>query len=704
MKIFTLRLLALTLLIGFGASNASAQSPKYVCGSDELHEQYLQDNPQARAAEEAVEVQYREYLRNKPNDPGSRAVKTIPVVVHVVQTSAIDLLSDAEIQSQIDVLNEDFRKIAGTNGDGSGVDTEYEFCLASIDPSGCPTPGINRLVNPAQAFHDRNDPLALKSLIQWDPNKYLNIWVPRTIEGDNGLGAVIGYATFPSGLLLQPNLDGIVVHSEFFGRNSNPTYRGRTTTHEVGHWVGLFHTFQGGCSGSSSSNCSSNGDRVCDTPQAFEPNFGCPTINSCTDTPVDEFDQIANYMDYSDGTCQDLFTQGQKDRMDVLMQTWRSGLWSAANLTATGCDGTVSPGCAPTAAFASDVQKGCVGQTITYSDLSSGPATSWNWTFPGGTPATSNVQIPSVTYSAPGFYTVTLEVTNNLGTDTESITNYIEITEADTNDVDESFEGILFYPQGWFTSETNGTPTWELVSNASSDGSNSMVVENYQASNTGAFANLYSRVFDMSNAIAGDLSFDYAYKRYNGFQIDTFFVRVSDDCGSTWNTVWSEGGVFLPTVSGNSIASGWTPTDSAHWKTITVNIDTIVANQPDVRFQFRVVSGNGNNLYLDNIRVTTTLVGGAEAVERNWSVSVSPNPFRNELNISYELAKASDVHFTLTDLSGKVLMNEYTGKQAPGNHSLSDQGQYAALPGGVYFLRIESDFGSITKKLVKMGN
>lgn len=703
MKIFTLRLFVLSMLIGFGASMSSAQSTRYVCGSDELHEQSLQ-NPQVAAAEEAVEIQYREYIRNLPNNPGARATKTIPVVVHVVQTSAIDQLSDAEIQSQIDVLNEDFRKITGTNGDGAGVDTEYEFCLASIDPTGCPTTGINRIVNAAQAFHDRTDPLSLKSLIQWDPNMYLNIWVPRTIEGDNGLGAVIGYATFPSGLLLQSNLDGIVVHSEFFGRNSNNQYLGRTTTHEVGHWVGLYHTFQDGCDGNTAATCAGDGDRVCDTPQAFEANFGCPTINSCTDSPVDDFDQIANYMDYSNGTCQDMFTQGQKDRMDALMNAWRSNLWSASNLSATGCDGTVSPGCAPTAAFASDIQKGCVGQTITFSDLSSGPATSWDWTFPGGSPGTATTQIPSVTYSAPGFYAVTLEVTNSLGTDTETITNYIEITESDTGDVDESFEGILFYPQGWFTQETSGTPTWELTSTASSDGTNSMVVENYQASNAGAFASLNSNVFDMSNVMAGDLSFDYAYKRYNGFQIDTFFVRVSDDCGTTWNTVWSEAGVYLPTVAGNSIASGWEPSDSSHWKTISVNIDTIIMNQPDVRFQFRVVSANGQNLYLDNIRVTTTLVGGAESVERNWAVSVSPNPFQNELNISYELVRPSTVQFVLTDISGKVLVNQSMGKQAPGNYNLTDQSQYADLPGGVYFLRIESEFGSVTKKLVKMGN
>jgi len=702
MRIFTLRLFALALLASLG-STLTAQT-HHVCGSDELRDQNLQQNPQLRAIEEASERRYVDYINNIPGSPSGRVVKTIPVVVHVVQSSAVVLLDDAEIQSQIDVLNEDYRKMAGTNGDGSGVDTEYEFCLASIDPNGCPTPGINRLVNPAQAFHDRNDPFSLKSLIQWDPNKYLNVWVPRTIEGNNGLGSVIGYATFPSGMLLQPELDGIVVHSEFFGRNSSPQYLGRTTTHEVGHWLGLFHPFQGGCSGATAATCASSGDRVCDTPQSAAANFNCPNNNSCTDTPTDLPDMIENYMEYSDGTCQDMFTQGQKDRMDFHVQNFRPTLVSAANLTATGCDGTVSPGCAPTAAFASDVTNGCVGQAITFSDLSSGPATGWNWTFQGGTPATSTAQIPTVTYAQPGNYTVSLEATNNLGADTETITGYIEITEADINPVEESFEGILFYPQGWFTTETNGTPTWTLNSAAtSSDGINCMVVENYDAENPGAFANLTSRVFDMSNVITGQLSFDYAYKRYNGFQIDTFAVRVSDDCGSTWQTAWSESGVFLPTIGGNAIASGWSPTDTAQWKTITVDIDSMVMMQPDVRFQFRVISANGQNLYLDNIRVTTTLVNSPEAASPNWSVSVHPNPFQDELNISYELVKGTDVHFVLTDVNGKVIMDRATGKQAPGVYSLTDQTQYGDLPSGIYFLRVDSDFGSVTKKLVKMG-
>lgn len=703
MRIFTLRLFALALLVCLG-STLTAQAP-HVCGTDELREQNLLQNPQLRTLEEASERSYVNFINNLPTNPtGGRAVKTIPVVVHVVQSSAVILLDDAEIQTQIDVLNEDFRKMAGTPGDGAGADTEYEFCLASIDPTGCPTSGINRLVNPAQAFHDRNDPLALKSLIQWNPNKYLNVWVPRTIEGNNGLGSVIGYATFPSGLLLQPELDGIVVHSEFFGRNSNNTYRGRTTTHEVGHWLGLFHLFQGGCSGATASSCISGGDRVCDTPQSAAANFGCPTNNSCTDSPIDLDDQIENYMEYSDGTCQDLFSQGQKDRIDYHVQNFRPTLVSAANLTATGCDGTVSPGCAPTAAFASDVRNGCVGQPITFSDLSSGPATSWNWTFQGGIPATSTVQIPTVTYAQAGNYTVTLEVTNNLGNDTETISGYIEVTEADVNPVAESFEGILFYPQGWFTTETNGTPTWTLVSApTASDATNSMVVENYDAENPGAFANLNSRVFDMSNVITAQLSFDYAYKRYNGFQIDTFAVRISDDCGSTWKTAWSEAGVYLPSIAGNAIASGWSPTDTSQWKTITVDIDSMVMMQPDVRFQFRVISGNGQNLYLDNIRVTTALVSSPEAASPNWSVSVSPNPFQDELSINYELVKGSKVNFVLTDVNGKVIMDRATGKQAPGVYSLTDQTQYANLPSGIYFLRVDSDFGSITKKLVKMG-
>ncbi|MEM7039857.1 MAG: zinc metalloprotease, partial [Bacteroidota bacterium] len=276
------------------------------CGTDGIYQTQLQQSVTFRSLESQIERAYQQRLQQLAAHPHARtsgSVRTIPVVVHVIQTSDQVLVTDARIQSQIDVLNEDFRLL---NADTSNIpaehrpvaaDTEIEFCLATIDPDGCPTNGIVRIVSASLANHDMDDAAQLKGLSQWDPYSYLNIWVPVNIQG-----GTLGYATFPINLNFAPSQDGVVVASQYFGRGAgvppSAFNLGRTTTHEVGHWLGLFHTFQNGCAGTTAATCTTGGDLVCDTPPTANSNFGCPnTQNTCTETPTDFNDQTINYMD-----------------------------------------------------------------------------------------------------------------------------------------------------------------------------------------------------------------------------------------------------------------------------------------------------------------------------------------------------------------------------------------------------------------------
>jgi hypothetical protein len=276
--------------------------------------------------------------RDQANGRGVQAIYNIPVVIHIIHNGDClgtgENITDAQAISQINVLNQDFRRIAGTPGGanttGLAVDVEINFILAKRDPSGNPTNGINR-VQTSIASYDNAAVETEKANTIWDPTKYLNMWTFR-FGGD--LDGVLGYAQFPTGSGLNgipagtttAETDGVVASYDAFGTNAendgsfilNPTYNlGRTMTHEVGHWLGLRHIWGDNTTCPPTNNNTSE-DFCADTPAALDPNFGCPAgTNSCPSNPGN--DMIQNYMDYTDDYCMDTFTSDQKTRMVAVM-------------------------------------------------------------------------------------------------------------------------------------------------------------------------------------------------------------------------------------------------------------------------------------------------------------------------------------------------------------------------------------------------
>ena len=255
---------------------------------------------------------------------------TLPVVFHIVNQDP-NSISDGQIISALKDLNDAFSK-SGSYVASAGVDTKIRFCLAQKDPDGGNTTGITRTKSFFSTHLNKdNEDARLKKLIQWDPSSYINIWLVSSIDAEAyaefscgtwfrlGVG---GYATMPPG---GDPLDGIVVTSS-----------GVLLAHEMGHYLGLYHTFEGGCQ---NNNCANDGDRVCDTPpdrsvRSSGP-CGSPTNSCTTDTlsaysngifPTDVPDQISNFMDYGNNACSNQFTQGQADRMKAAIQTQRAGL------------------------------------------------------------------------------------------------------------------------------------------------------------------------------------------------------------------------------------------------------------------------------------------------------------------------------------------------------------------------------------------
>jgi Pregnancy-associated plasma protein-A/Secretion system C-terminal sorting domain len=269
--------------------------------------------------EQALET----YINGQQNLRVAAEVIRIPVVVHVIHNQVNNAIlgtniSDEQIYSQIKVLNEDYRRKEGTMGFNSstiGADTEIEFFLASVDPDGKPSSGITRSYSLKTSFNiiNDNDRLTMSNLSYWDSNKYLNIWVAPLSSG------YIGYGEFPyaetiEGLNIESNenLDGVYIDYTTFGKKTGTNTKGlysfgRTATHEVGHWLGLYHTW-------GDERCGT--DYVADTPQAAAANssaFCRDVFSTCSGTRTRNL--IEDYMDYSPDSCMNIFTQGQKDRM-----------------------------------------------------------------------------------------------------------------------------------------------------------------------------------------------------------------------------------------------------------------------------------------------------------------------------------------------------------------------------------------------------
>lgn len=305
------------------------------CSTTE-YEKFLQEKNPKRMTSAQFENWIAPLIKQKKsmrNSSESGGIITIPVVVHVIHNGQeigfAPNITDQQVQSQITVLNEDFRKMIGTPGfniNPVGADTQIQFALAQQDPNGNPTNGIDRVAFCQNSWSDTEIESTVKPVTIWDPTQYMNMWSVDFSDDD-----ILGYAQFPdaSGLLGldasggSSNTDGVVANYSSFGSTNFGTFflnapydKGRTMTHEVGHWLGLVHIWGDATCGN---------DYCADTPIQHDGNFDCPTVVNCD---ANGNEMVENYMDYTDDACMNIFTQNQKDRMVVIINnaTRRSSL------------------------------------------------------------------------------------------------------------------------------------------------------------------------------------------------------------------------------------------------------------------------------------------------------------------------------------------------------------------------------------------
>lgn len=574
------------------------------CLTDE-YEDYLQSIDPKRMSRDQFEdwlaplIEEQKLLQQVSSQSGG--IIYIPVVVHVIHNGDAygtnENITDEQVQSQITVMTQDFRRMAGTPGFNTnpvGADVQIEFVLAKVDPNGNPTNGINR-VNLCQASWSTS---AINSTVKpqtiWDPTLYMNMWSVNFTDG-----SLLGYAQFPDGSGLaglnpiggSANTDGVVAGYRFFGSSSlapgnysAPFDKGRTMTHEVGHFLGLRHIWGDG-------NCSVD-DFCADTPNAAAANSGCPTIDSC---PGGGNDMVQNYMDYTNDSCMNIFTNDQKTRMVTVMNNSprRSTLKTSTKdiaipLFANDAEVKIENYC-------SGDTNPCAGNThkvLLYNRGTSNlTSATLNYNVNGGT---NNISTWTGNLAPNKYAVVEISTTESSGTFNVSIasTNGVTDQRATNNTSSKAFNfppsTITDYPFTAFTFDLIGDPWGSETSWTLKNSAGVTVYSGGPYTDTGVVGN---------QTLVNGTTWNLPAECYTFTIYDT----------------WGDG-------MGGSTSGGVSNGDLGSW-TITTNGGATV-----------VGSGGGNFGTSESFSFTNVSLGNADFNLFN-SISLYPNPVKNELNI-----------------------------------------------------------------------
>ncbi len=588
---------------------------------------------------DAFEQWMRKKLDNKQRSTTNRVyqeeaeVVTIPVVVHIIHRgeaigNGLNLHED-QIQSQIDVLNEDFRR---TNADASNTpaifqpvaaDVEINFVLAKRDPEGLATNGIQR-VRGNQDSYAIGDQYDMKSQSFWPSEDYLNIWVADLS------GGFLGYAQFPvsslEGLEDASNYaltDGIAIDYRSFGSEdkyppadlSEQYNLGRTTTHEVGHYLGLRHIW------GDNSQCSVD-DFCDDTPEAISDNGGLgnctfPGPNSCGSD-----DMFQNYMDYTDDVCMNLFTLDQKDRMRVVLdnsprraslKTSKGdenpvfvandlGIRKLISPRASECETTFTPilevrnygSNTVTTSQIRVIVNGTIEETLNFSH------------------SLDYLDIDTVTFSdiavgTVGNYTIEFEIIATNGTSDGNADNNLKnvntfIPESIDIPVIEDFDNL---PANWTVQNVDELMTWQLAAAPNVDPDNqAFLVEFYNYEQEGELDLFVSPSIDLSNSLTAIMSFDVSYAKFSGVNDEGLIVTVSGTCGDALTEADTVYAKFGDELAVKTTSSYFTPSGESEWIKESIDLSAY-AGSSTVRVSFIARNNFGNNLYLDNIAIVS---------------------------------------------------------------------------------------------------
>ena len=666
------------------------------CGTDEYNHSLVKD----KLSEGQSYADYLENIYNLKYDESvdlktKKATRIIPVVFHVIHAYGDENISKAQIEDQLRVVNEDFQR---QNVDASqtrdvfksrAANFNVEFKLARIAPDGSYTEGITRTYDPINMIEDYEDRdnEAKSVALAWDRNRYLNIWVVKEIKS-SGTGTILGYAQFPG---QQASTDGIVMIHDRVGTigTAVSSGKGRTLTHEIGHWLGLYHPFQGGCSG--------NGDRVDDTPPVAEASYGCTASqnpNTCNTDFPNEIDMVENYMDYANGACMNAFTNGQLARVNGFLASnqYRARNIAASNIIATGVN--TNPVSIPKADFwydNPDKKVICAGQSMKFKDFSyNGDITQRTWKFEGGTPATSSAVNPEIVYNTPGVYKVELDVANSAGGTSASqilfVTVLPNVAESKAP-FGQDFESSTSV-NGWqFEKDLSGNG-WSKPSSIGYSGSNS--IQAYVDENTPQSLRMkaISEAVDVSEyEVPLNLHFKYAYARRVSSASEILLVLGSVDCGQSWATLKAYNSTNLVT---GPVSPNWVPQSKSDWGRASISLSKY-KDATNLFLRFDVISQQGNSVFIDDINIGEFALS-TSVLDNEIPWKIFPNPAKNNFIVETE-SKVINGNLSIMDLTGRILFEKKINSDQMTINS-------SGMPNGLYILCVVNDNKVWSSKLI----
>ncbi len=646
------------------------------CGTHYVMNQLLEQYPFLRKEREMNRQrtwqQYQQQLQSARTNR-TQMNYTIPVVVHVVMNNP-SLITDEQIQSQLDVLNADFK---GLNADSTRIPAAFkpffgksniQFCLAKRDEKGDATNGIVRVNSSIQSIPGLQDPVKFTcrgGSDAWDPSRYLNVWVCTMTSG------FLGYSFLPSDPLsvVPLNERGFVNNFRFFGKGGTataPFNMGRTATHEIGHFFDLLHIWgPNNCNGTQT--CGDDDD-ISDTPPQLGCNFGAPAAE---DVITDDCSPNApgimwmNFMDYVDDMAMVMYTPGQYARMNasIVGTPWMMQLASSnacvppallnrdvrvEGITGAGsCDNSSTLAYSCSNSYRPSVTIRNVGtdalQSLTIqARFGNNTIVTTNWTGSLAPQAVTTVSLNPMNLSAGLNTNLVIFTSNPNGAADQKTSNDTArlsgvVFPLAIAPFSEGFEASSFPPANWQLINSNNDITWERTTAAAKSGQASMYINNFDYDDNGLTDWMVSPLIPVKGKDSAFVTFQLAAATYSqpdlaGNPTDTLEILISADCGATFQRVYKKWGKDLVTTGNIGVDTPFVP-KATTWRRDSVFLgDFSTSLNEYIQVAFRNTTNYENNIYIDDINIFTRQVNPNL---KSKGVMVTPNPFRDQFVVQH---------------------------------------------------------------------